>query len=109
VLKLIYFNGKLVDCVKFEVLATMTMKVTVFWNVMPCSAVDVKVYQRFGGTSCLHYQVSKEHNISISGSALKLETERYSETSANVYQTSQSHDQEYSDLGVCDLFWLFRE
>jgi hypothetical protein len=37
---------------RFEVLAAMTMKSTVFWNVTPCSLVEV--YQRSGGTYCIH-------------------------------------------------------
>jgi hypothetical protein len=32
----------------FEILIAMAMKSTVFWNVMPCSLVEV--YLRFGGT-----------------------------------------------------------
>jgi hypothetical protein len=62
-LKRIYFNGKLSDCVKFEFLTTVTL----FWNVMPCSVEDVKVYQCFGGTCCLHHQGSKEHVSFLGG------------------------------------------
>jgi hypothetical protein len=63
VLKLIYFNGKFGDSVKFGFLTTAT----IFWNVIPCSVVDVKVYQCFGGSRCLHHQGSKEHDISFIG------------------------------------------
>jgi hypothetical protein len=40
--------------VKFEILAAVITKSTVFWNVMPCSLVDV--YRRFEGTYCLQIQ-----------------------------------------------------
>jgi hypothetical protein len=30
------------------------LKMTVFWNVAPCSLVEV--YRRFRGTLCLHHQ-----------------------------------------------------
>jgi hypothetical protein len=41
-------------CVRFQVLTAASMKMTVFWDVAPCSLVDV--YRRFRGTYCLHHQ-----------------------------------------------------
>jgi hypothetical protein len=40
--------------VKFEALRVVTKKITVFWDVMPSSLVDV--YQCLGGMCCLHLQ-----------------------------------------------------
>jgi hypothetical protein len=39
---------------RFEVLTVVAIKNTVFWNVMPCSLVEV--YQLISGTYCLHLQ-----------------------------------------------------
>jgi hypothetical protein len=40
--------------VRFEVLTAVIMKDTVFWNVTPCSLVEV--YQRSGGAYCVPLQ-----------------------------------------------------
>jgi hypothetical protein len=40
--------------VRFQVLTAASMKVTVFWDVTPCSLVEV--YRRFRGACCLHHQ-----------------------------------------------------
>jgi hypothetical protein len=48
-------------CVGFEVLTTVAVKSPIFWDVMPCSSVEVT--QRFGGTL-----------LPSSGSKRKLET-----------------------------------
>jgi hypothetical protein len=40
--------------VRFEVLATVIMKSSVFWDIMPCTLL--KVNWHFGGTCCLHLQ-----------------------------------------------------
>jgi hypothetical protein len=37
---------------EFEVLMAANIKITVFWDVMPCSSV--KRSHRFGGIYCLH-------------------------------------------------------
>jgi hypothetical protein len=37
--------------VKFEVLTSVTVKITIFWDVTPCNLKDHRQY--FGGTSCL--------------------------------------------------------
>jgi hypothetical protein len=40
--------------VRFQVLTAMSMKMAVFWDVAPCSLVDI--VRRFRGTYCLHHQ-----------------------------------------------------
>jgi hypothetical protein len=37
---------------RFQVLRAVNMKITAFWDVTPCSLVEM--YCHFGGTSCLH-------------------------------------------------------
>jgi hypothetical protein len=38
----------------FQVLMVASMKMTAFWDVAPCSLVEVD--RRFRGVYCLHYQ-----------------------------------------------------
>jgi short-subunit dehydrogenase len=38
----------------FEVLVVVSMKSTIFWEVVLCS--PIKVHQCFGGTYCVHFQ-----------------------------------------------------
>jgi hypothetical protein len=40
--------------VRFQVLTEASMKFTVFWDVAPCSHVEVD--RRFRGAYCLHHQ-----------------------------------------------------
>jgi hypothetical protein len=40
--------------VRFQVLTAASMKVTVVWDVAPCSLVDIDL--RFRGAYCLHHQ-----------------------------------------------------
>jgi hypothetical protein len=40
--------------VRFQVLTAMSMKMTVFWDIAPCSLVEINLY--FRGTYCLHHQ-----------------------------------------------------
>jgi hypothetical protein len=40
----------------YDVVMAATKTVTVFWNVTPCSLLDV--HPRFGGTFALHNQVT---------------------------------------------------
>jgi hypothetical protein len=37
------------------------MKMTVFWDVSPCSLVEV--YRRFRGAYCLHHQGAHHHRL----------------------------------------------
>jgi hypothetical protein len=39
---------------KFRVLTVASMKMTVFWDVAPCSLVETD--RHFRGTNCLHHQ-----------------------------------------------------
>jgi hypothetical protein len=41
-------------CVRFQFITAASIKMTVFWDVAPCSLVDV--YRRFTGDCCLHVQ-----------------------------------------------------
>jgi hypothetical protein len=61
--------------VGFEVLMAVSMKMAVFWVVMPCSLVEV--YQLF---------------------ALMMDAARTSETLVNFYQTTQRYNPEDSHL-----------
>jgi hypothetical protein len=45
------------SCVKFEVLAAVFMKSTIFWDITPCS--PLRVNRPFGGTYCHHLQGRK--------------------------------------------------
>jgi hypothetical protein len=40
--------------VGFEVLTAVSMKIAVFWDIAPCSLIEV--YQRFRGPCCLYHQ-----------------------------------------------------
>jgi hypothetical protein len=42
--------------VRFQVLTAASMKLRVFWDVVPCSQVDVD--RRFRGAYCLHHHCS---------------------------------------------------
>jgi hypothetical protein len=72
---------------RFQVLTAMSMKVTVFWDVAPCSLVEV--YQHFRGACCLHHQ-----DIIT----LMLEAVTTPETSVNFYQMTQCNILEDSHL-----------
>jgi hypothetical protein len=58
-----------ISLVRFQVLTAASMKLTVFWDVLPCSQGDVD--QRFRGAHCLLI-------------ALMMEEERTSETLVNI-------------------------
>jgi hypothetical protein len=68
----------------FEVFTAASMKMAVFWVVVPCSLVEV--YQRFRGPCCLHII------------ALMMEASRTSVTLVNFYQTTRRRNPEYSYL-----------
>jgi hypothetical protein len=59
------------------------LKKAVFWDVAPCSLVEV--YRRFRGAYCLHYQGDEE-------------AANTSETSVNLYQIIRHNDPEDSHL-----------
>jgi hypothetical protein len=44
--------------VRFEVLKAMSVKMAVFWDVAPCSLVDID--RRFIGAYCLHYRAASQ-------------------------------------------------
>jgi hypothetical protein len=41
-------------CVRFHVLTVTSMKLTAFWDIAPCSFVEVD--RRFSRAYCLHHQ-----------------------------------------------------
>jgi hypothetical protein len=45
----------LLNLVWFQVLMAVSMRMTVLWDVVPCSLIEID--QRFRGTYCLHHQV----------------------------------------------------
>jgi hypothetical protein len=61
-----------------RVLITVAMKITILWDVMPCSLVNH--YRRLGGMCCPHLQGS-----------LKMVAELSSETSLTTYQATRRH------------------
>jgi hypothetical protein len=44
--------------VRFQVLTATSMKMTVFWDVVPYSLIEI--YRRFRGAYCLHHQGDDE-------------------------------------------------
>jgi hypothetical protein len=70
---------------EFQVLTVVSMKITVFWDVAPCSLVEV--YRYFRGACCLHHQ-----------GALIMEAAIKSEKSVNFYQTAWRNIPEDSHL-----------
>jgi hypothetical protein len=65
----------IVKHVIFHILTAASMKFRVFWDVMPCSEIDVD--RRFGGAYCLHHQDD--------------DAARTSETSVNIYLTTRQY------------------
>jgi hypothetical protein len=70
-----------INVVRFEVLTATSIKKTVFWDVAPCSLVEV--YRRCGGACCL------QHHAILSPTLLMMEVVNTSETSVNLYDTTQ--------------------
>jgi hypothetical protein len=66
------------------------MKMAVFWDIAPCSLVEV--YRRFRGAFCLHHQ-GDESLIT-----LMMEAASTCETSVNFYQTTRRINPEDSHL-----------
>jgi hypothetical protein len=48
---------------RFQVLKGTRMKMTVFWDVAPCSLVEV--YRRFRGAYCLHHQSDRPPSLKL--------------------------------------------
>jgi hypothetical protein len=63
----------------------------VFWDVAPCSPVEV--YRRFRGGCCLHHQDDDGGVID-----LMMEAASISETSVNFYETTRRNTPEDSHL-----------
>jgi hypothetical protein len=61
--------------VRFEVFMAVTMKIVVFWDVMPSGSCKKR---RFGGWYCLYYQGQK--NSSLIPSSLMMKALRFLET-----------------------------
>jgi hypothetical protein len=45
----------------YKVLTAVNMKITLFWNVIPCSLVER--YQCFGRTCCFHLQIRRVNHM----------------------------------------------
>jgi hypothetical protein len=71
--------------VRFHDFSSASMKFRVFWDVAPCSKVDVD--RRFRGAHCLHHQ-----------GVLMMEVALISETSANINLTTRRYIPEDSKL-----------
>jgi hypothetical protein len=63
--------------------SSVVMKMTVFWDVAPCSLVEI--YRRFRDACCLHHQV-----------AMMMEAVSISVTSVNFYQAARPNISEES-------------
>jgi hypothetical protein len=76
--------------VSFEILKPVTMKVTVLWDVTPCSLVDL--YPSFGGTYCHHFQG-------------RIKKQAPPKKSVSIYQTARLHIPENINLHlITNLF-----
>jgi hypothetical protein len=64
-----------------------SMKMAVFWVVVPCSLVEV--YRRFKGDCCLHHQ-----------GAMVMDASSMSETLVNSFQTTRRNNPEDSHLHI---------
>jgi hypothetical protein len=73
--------------VRFQILTSDTMKITVLWDVAPCCLIEV--CRCFKGAYCLHHQVII---------AMMMEVVITSETSTNFYQTTRRNIPEDSSL-----------
>jgi hypothetical protein len=73
---------------RFQVLTAASMKFKVFWDVLPCSQIDVD--RRFRGACCLHHQGA----------------ERTSETSIDIDLTTWQYIPEDFELHVSITFYV---
>jgi hypothetical protein len=58
------------EMVRFQVLTAASMKMTLFWDVAPCSLVEID--RHFGGTYCLHHQEVGSHALSYDTTVAQL-------------------------------------
>jgi hypothetical protein len=72
--------------VRFQVLAVVTMNITVFWVLAPCSLLET--YRRLRGSYCLHHYGDLPDDGAVS----------ISETSASFYETTQRNIQKTGTL-----------
>jgi hypothetical protein len=80
--------------VRFQVLTAVSIKMTVFWYVVPCSLVEV--YRRLRCAYCLHRQGKI---------ALMMDVASTSEISVNFYQTTRCNIPEDSHLQLDEFLW----
>jgi hypothetical protein len=91
---IISFNihGEYSCFVTFQFLKAASMK-SVFWDVAPCSLVEV--YRRFRGAYCFHHQ-GDDNGVANT-----------SKTSVNFYQTTRRNILEDSHLYICFFYpWI---
>jgi hypothetical protein len=50
---------------RLQALTRASMEVTSFWDTVPCSLVEV--YQRFGGSYCIHLQCNSSDDGGSTG------------------------------------------
>jgi hypothetical protein len=77
--------------VRFQVLTATSMKTAVFWDVAPCSLVDIDDVSEVLAVSIIRV---------MSLVALVIETVSTSETSVNIYQASRRNVPEDNHLRV---------
>jgi hypothetical protein len=83
--------------VRFQVLKASSMKMVVFWDVTPCSLVDVN--RRFRGAYCLQHPDDGDSKFMRAMIiTLIMEVGSTSETSVNFYHTTRRNSPEYSHL-----------
>jgi hypothetical protein len=87
---------------RFQVLTAASMKIAVFWGIVPCSLVEIG--RHFVHSHCLHHQGDDSY-------ALMMEAVSTSQTSVNFYETTWrniSHSQPWEpeisqEESRCDL------
>jgi hypothetical protein len=56
--------------VRFQVLSEANIKMTVLWDIVPCSLVEVD--RRFRSPYCLHYQENESHSVILMMQAISI-------------------------------------
>jgi hypothetical protein len=101
--------GKREDLVGFEVLTAVVMKSNIFWDITPCSPLQVN--RHFGGTYRLHLFCLPSAFTLVSCSAysstLKIEAICSSETSVHFHRTIRRYVLEDSNVQERILAFLF--